>query len=61
MSVYLALVFDKGGLLADILQYVNLPIMSRADCDECMDLRDGMVCAGVCGRNEADSCQVRVR
>ena len=50
-----------GGLLTDELRYVNVPLMARSECEECMSITEGMVCAGYCGRNDGDSCQVRNR
>ena len=52
-----------GGSESDPLMYVNVPIMDLDDCNVCMDgeVEVHEVCAGVCGPNPGDSCQVRFK
>jgi len=50
-----------GGFLPKVLQQVNLPIPTNADCQRSIgvwyDITDGMICAGNIPENEKDSCQ----
>ena len=49
-----------GGSLPDILQYVNVPLMTNADCKktgyEASSIKPSMVCAGY-KEGKKDSCQ----
>ena len=47
------------GPLSDVLMYVDVPVMTNAECNECMDIAPYEVCAGNCGPNPGDSCQVQ--
>ena len=49
-----------GGSLPDILQYVNVPLMTNEDCKKTgygsSAIKDSMVCAGY-DEGKKDSCQ----
>ena len=50
--------YFSDGPQPDKLNYVFLPLMSTANCRQCLYVSDGMLCAGNCGQNSGDSCQV---
>ncbi len=49
-----------GGWSPDTLQYVDVPVVSEADCEAAYgasEITDGMICAGYLDVGGADSCQ----
>lgn len=53
---------SSGGYVSDILQKVNLPIISRQNCRNAYGyskITDNMICAGYLGVGGKDACQVK--
>jgi hypothetical protein len=51
---------SSGGSSPDRLQYVEVPIITNAECQDAYrseNITDGMLCAGYLGQGGADSCQ----
>ena len=51
------------GQSSDTLKEATVHLMSLDDCEQCFNqgpdrIVDGMTCAGVCGNNVQDTCQV---
>ena len=51
---------SSGGSSPDRLQYVEVPVVTNAECQDAYrseNITDGMLCAGYIGQGGADSCQ----
>ena len=65
-NIYASYTSDfSSGTASSVLLEATVPIMSFYDCEQCMNdgqskdsVLDGMMCAGRCGSNSQDTCQV---